>query len=571
MYHFINDLVPTNQRAKNLQLYLFDSENELQSRMACSNKLNEKIVKSLMDILKSYNPYSKFLKSLINISQLSGFYIALRCDAGLDQRIYNLPTVSEVGGIWVENDNNNCVSAPHIRIYTESNRSQIVNYYYGRYDSLQYPLLLPYGQNGWHCGIKKIKPSNVRSNNLMYCEHEELPNVKNMCSIDGFLHMEAENMQKGKRKRNTVSCREYYCYKLQIRNDENIILHYGRLFQQYAVDEWIKIESQRLDFASLNQDLFRIDMLEGLLDMLRRGEREASQIGRNRYHPHSFTRGPRDMRRRYMDAIALVQRFGKPDIFLTMTYNPTWPEIKANILQTDEVQNRPDLVSRIFHAKLEELKKDILRRNIFGKVATFMYTVEFQKRGLPHAHFLIILDEKYKLLTPEAYDKYVCAELPDPDTNPELYALVTKHMIHGPCGALNPASMCTRKKGYCKFKYPKEFAEQTTKGKNSYPIYKRRNTGKSVQIREHLIDNSWVVPYNPSLLCKFSCHINVEICSYIKVIKYIYKYICKGHDKIAFNVHSNDTNIEIDEIKEYQSARWVWTRSYMAYICFSYQ
>lgn len=37
----------------------------------------------------------------------------------------------------------------------------------------------------------------------------------------------------------------------------------------------------------------------------------------------------------------------------------------------------------------------------------------------------------------------------------------------------------------------------------------------------------------------------------------IYKYIRKGHDKIAFQIHTNDTNIEVDEIKEYQSARWV--------------
>lgn len=47
---------------------------------------------------------------------------------------------------------------------------------------------------------------------------------------------------------------------------------------------------------------------------------------------------------------------------------------------------------------------------------------------------------------------------------------------------------------------------------------------------------------------------NVEICSDIKVVKYIYKYICKGHDKIAFSVHNN---VEIDEIKEYRLARWV--------------
>ncbi|XP_019240496.1 PREDICTED: uncharacterized protein LOC109220481 [Nicotiana attenuata] len=50
---------------------------------------------------------------------------------------------------------------------------------------------------------------------------------------------------------------------------------------------------------------------------------------------------------------------------------------------------------------------------------------------------------------------------------------------------------------------------------------------------------------------------NVEVCSDIKVVKYLYKYICKGHDKIAVYVHDNDTNKEIDEIKEYQSTRWV--------------
>ena len=74
------------------------------------------------------------------------------------------------------------------------------------------------------------------------------------------------------------------------------------------------------------------------------------------------------MRRRYMDAIALVQRFGRLDIFLTITCNSFWPEIKENLLASDEAQNRPDLICRVFHAKLEELKKDLLKKHIFGKV-----------------------------------------------------------------------------------------------------------------------------------------------------------------------------------------------------------
>nr|XP_016498695.1 PREDICTED: uncharacterized protein LOC107817404 isoform X1 [Nicotiana tabacum]XP_016498696.1 PREDICTED: uncharacterized protein LOC107817404 isoform X1 [Nicotiana tabacum]XP_016498698.1 PREDICTED: uncharacterized protein LOC107817404 isoform X1 [Nicotiana tabacum]XP_016498699.1 PREDICTED: uncharacterized protein LOC107817404 isoform X1 [Nicotiana tabacum]XP_016498700.1 PREDICTED: uncharacterized protein LOC107817404 isoform X1 [Nicotiana tabacum]XP_016498701.1 PREDICTED: uncharacterized pro len=206
---------------------------------------------------------------------------------------------------------------------------------------------------------------------------------------------------------------------------------------------------------------------------------------------------------------------------------------------------------------VEEMKTNILKRNIFGRVAAFMYTIEFQKHGVPHAHFLIILDNKYKLLAPEAYDKIICTELPDRDTNDYLYTLVTKHMMHGPCGNLNPICPCTEKKGYCKFEYPKEFTDHTSKGKDRYPIYQRRNTCKVVTIRGQLLDNSCVVPYNPYLLSKFNCHINVEVCSDIKVVKYIYKYIFKGHDKIAFFVHADDPNIEIDEIKQYQSARWI--------------
>lgn len=110
---------------------------------------------------------------------------------------------------------------------------------------------------------------------------------------------------------------------------------------------------------------------------MRLGEREASKIGKQNILPTSFTGGPRDMCQCYMDAIALVRHFGKLDIFLTITCNSSWPEIKEHFLPTDETQNRPDLVSRVFKAKVEEMKTNILKRNIFGEVAAFMYSIEF--------------------------------------------------------------------------------------------------------------------------------------------------------------------------------------------------
>jgi hypothetical protein len=92
---------------------------------------------------------------------------------------------------------------------------------------------------------------------------------------------------------------------------------------------YIKIESIRLAFylKPSNQILIRADLYQGLVDSVVAGETRACMIGRRIVLPPSFIGGPRDMRRRYLDAMALVQRFGKPDLFLTMTCNPNWEEI----------------------------------------------------------------------------------------------------------------------------------------------------------------------------------------------------------------------------------------------------
>ena len=83
------------------------------------------------------------------------------------------------------------------------------------------------------------------------------------------------------------------------------------------------------------------------------------------------------MRHRYMDAIAQVRRFGKLDVFLTMTCNPNWDEIKRELYLGQTPQDRPDLIVRVFRAKLQELKDRLLKKDILGKVRAHVYVVEF--------------------------------------------------------------------------------------------------------------------------------------------------------------------------------------------------
>jgi hypothetical protein len=48
---------------------------------------------------------------------------------------------------------------------------------------------------------------------------------------------------------------------------------------------------------------------------------------------------------------------------------------------------------------------------------------------------------------------------------------------------------------------------------------------------QRVVDNRWIVPYNLHLATKYHAHINVEICSSIFTVKYLYKYVYKGHDR----------------------------------------
>lgn len=151
--------------------------------------------------------------------------------------------------------------------------------------------------------------------------------------------------------------REYYCYKFQIRPTKNILLLGGRLLQQFAVDTYIKLETSRLQFCHQNQRKIRADLYQGIEDCINAGDVQPNKIGKRIVLPASFIGGPRDMRRRFLDAMTLVQDDGKPDLFITMTCNPQWPEIHDNLKPGQTAQDRPDLVSRVFRAKIEYLKE----------------------------------------------------------------------------------------------------------------------------------------------------------------------------------------------------------------------
>jgi len=69
---------------------------------------------------------------------------------------------------------------------------------------------------------------------------------------------------------------------------------------------------------------------------------------------------------------------------------------------------------------------------------------------------------------------------------------------------------------------------------------------------DYVVDNCYVIPYCSILSIIFNCHINVEVVSSIKSVKYLYKYIYRGHDAAAITTEPiNNVIIDHDEIHNF--------------------
>jgi len=528
--HRIGSLLPPpNQSPAFGQLYIYDPDEALNYRM--NNQINagldRTIMRELQDMLHRHHSgvalYKQALELTKDMPADHQCKIALQYLPGTDRRRYNLPTISGEIAAVVPGTGEEFSNSRDIILYRKEGALKRISEIHPFYPSLHYVLLFPHGQMGWHPNIPYYVPG-------LGHQREEAPGQKRL------------------------SMREFLAYRFHPRNNEsNHIFRSGKLFFEYLVDSWAICEQDRLNYIKRNQGKLRVDQYADLNAAVEQNPQlDLDQVGTRIILPSSFTGSTRHMQGICQDGLA-VHRWSKgTDQFITMTANPHWPEIEAALLPGQRPEDRPDLICRVFHAKREELKKDV-QGGCFGRCIGLIFSNEFQKRALPHTHMLNSVDPADKLRTPEAVDSALSAEFPDPDTNPELFQLVKKFMVHGPCGIHNPNAPCmnqdTKK---CTKNFPKPFRELTSMSEDSYAVLRRRDTGRSFEHKGKQVDNRWVVAYSPYLLWKYRCHINVECVASVKAVKYIYKYIYKGHDRITMEFREC-----LDEVKQYLDARYV--------------
>ncbi|GJS84946.1 ATP-dependent DNA helicase PIF1-like protein [Tanacetum coccineum] len=113
-------------------------------------------------------------------------------------------------------------------------------------------------------------------------------------------------------------------------------------------------------------------------------------------------------------------------------------------------------------------------------------------------------------------------------------------------------------------RFPNKYSNRTSNDSDGYPVYRRREDGNFVEKNHVRLDNRFVVPYNSYLLKKYQAHINVEWCNQVGSIKYLFKYINKGPDRVTALIQVGDHDNEapsndevVDEIKEFYDCRYL--------------
>ena len=181
------------------------------------------------------------------------------------------------------------------------------------------------------------------------------------------------------------SAMQYYKYRLMPHSGEtfNTIHRLGRLFQQYVVDMYSKIEFSRLQYLRFHQTQLCADLYQGLADVVLAsdGQVDGLQLGKKIILPSSFTGGPRYQNQLYQYAMSIVWQFGKPDFFVTFTCNPRWQEITDALFPGQTAENQQGIFARVFKLKLKALLHDLFypQKPVLGNMVALIYVIEWQK------------------------------------------------------------------------------------------------------------------------------------------------------------------------------------------------
>lgn len=194
--------------------------------------IDENIVKELKNMLDGNNVHAKafrMARDVLKDGPVQDVRLKLISDRNTDGRIYNKPTISEVSALIVCDIDS--TEKRDIIIQRQSGQLQRIDEFHASYLGFQYPLLFPYGEDGYRLGI--------------------LHRYKNVIVVT---------------KENKLTIKAWFHFRLMTRKFEAMtLLCSRRLFQQFLVDRYTMMESERLNWLRRNQSKLRVGKYRQLI------------------------------------------------------------------------------------------------------------------------------------------------------------------------------------------------------------------------------------------------------------------------------------------------------------------
>ena len=120
----------------------------------------------------------------------------------------------------------------------------------------------------------------------------------------------------------------------------------------------------------------RVDKYCSLQTSLDAGSSKDSSKGKRVILPSTFVGSPRYMDHLYFDGMAICSHVGFPNLFITLTCNPNWPEIRRVLAPLNlKATDRPNLISRVFRLKYEQMLFDLTKKHLLGKVVACEFAI----------------------------------------------------------------------------------------------------------------------------------------------------------------------------------------------------
>lgn len=468
---------------------------------------------------------------------------------------YQMPTTTMVATMQLDPEYNEVAQITAIapagnRVISVGTGGSVITMESEEVEPLCYPLIFFGGEHGWGSGNNGVGDEKATFRQYL-ASRMLMPDV--IDELGNFMTMPAL-------LQDNQSARRIVCNRLQV---------LSRLQQVYICDQTSRAIDFRLDWIKKNQrTIFGGTSKRGAPSVVRNGsdsEDSDNSEGSDQdttgpdFLPSSFFGSKRYLKKKALNALAVLAEHGKATFFLTMTCNINWPEILEKLLPGQTAYDRPDITSMVFKKRLEMFLSMLESGELFPlrgcKVQYIMRAIEFQHRGLPHAHIVFkIVDAPDQNTSEEGIivnyiDTFISAEMPivTPGSSTEVEdarycELVRKHNMHnciiGPRGCKANQS-CICKRGYSDDSSPVLTTHFSELG---YPIYRRR----------HAADRR-VVPHSRPMIMAWDGHLNLEYAAGVKCALYLYSYLYKGPKSVGIDVKAVDPTV--DETSLYLKAR----------------